>query len=145
MYMARIIAKYQIPCCLMHNRKEALYHNFFEDVLADFLDIIKITEKAGIEKEKIVLDPGVGFGKTYEQNLEVIRRIGEIKNQGYPVLLGASRKSVVGLTLDLPVEERLHGTLAISAYAVSKGCAFIRVHDIRQNREVIKMVEAILK
>ena len=107
--------------------------------------IIKLAKDTGIDGEKIILDPGVGFGKTYENNLEVIRRIGELKKLGYPILLGASRKSVVGLTLDLPAKDRLNGSLAISAYGVAQGCSFLRVHDIRQNKEVIKMMEAILQ
>ena len=143
--MAKVIAASDTVCCLMHNRKEAVYENFFEDVKKDLKRVLKIAEQAGIKKEKIILDPGVGFGKTYEQNLEVIQRIQELKKLGYPVLLGASRKSVIGMTLDLPVKERLNGTLAITAYGVLKGCSFIRVHDIKQNKEVIKMLEAILK
>ena len=91
------------------------------------------------------MDPGVGFGKTYEQNLEVIRRIGELKGLGYPILLGTSRKSVIGLTLDLPVEERLNGTLATSAYGIMQGCSFLRVHDIKEHRELIRMMEAIMQ
>lgn len=142
--MAKVIASANIVCCLMHNRKEAVYGNFFEDVVTDLKKILKIAEGEGIKKEKIILDPGVGFGKSYEQNLEVIQRIKELKELGYPVLLGASRKSVIGMTLDLPVKERLNGTLAITAYGVLKGCSFIRVHDIKQNKEVIKMLEAIL-
>ena len=142
--MGSVIANSGVACCLMHNRSEAIYKNFFEDMTADLQSLIKIAEKEGIKKEKIVLDPGVGFGKSYENNLEVIRRIGELKSLEYPILLGASRKSVVGLTLNLPVKERLNGTLAISAYAVSQGCSFLRVHDIRENKEIVKMVEAIM-
>ena len=141
--MATVIAKAKVPCCLMHNRKEVLYNSFFSDVMEDMNIILKLAGEAGIPKENIVLDPGIGFGKTYENNLEAIRRMEEFKRLGYPVLLGASRKFVVGLTLDLPVEERLNGTLAISAYGVMKGCSFLRVHDIKQNKEVIKMLEAI--
>lgn len=142
--MASVIADSGVACCLMHNRKDASYEYFFEDMSRDLQSILKIAEKEGIKKEKIILDPGVGFGKTYENNLEVIRRIGELKRLNYPILLGASRKSVVGLSLNLPVEERLNGSLAISAYAVSQGCAFLRVHDIRQNKEVVRMMEAIM-
>ena len=90
-----------------------------------------------------MLDPGVGFGKNYEHNLKVIRQIGELKELGYPILLGASRKSVIGLTLDLPANERLNGTLTISAYGILNGCSFLRVHDIKQNKEVIEMLEAV--
>lgn len=143
--MAGIIAGSQTCCCLMHNRKDGVYKEFFQEVKEDIQSILKKAKSAGIAKEKIILDPGVGFGKSYEQNLEIIRRIEEFKSLGCPVLLGASRKSVIGLTLDADVKERLYGTLAISAYAVSKGCSFLRVHDIRENREIITMMEAVLK
>ena len=90
------------------------------------------------------MDPGVGFGKTYEMNLEVLRRLEEFRRLGLPVLLGASRKSVIGLTLDLPATERLEGTLATTVLAVLKGCAFVRVHDVKENRRAVQMTEAIL-
>lgn len=142
--MAKVIASSGVSCCLMHNRKEAVYQKFFEDVVEDLKQIVRIAEQEGIKKDKIILDPGVGFAKSYEQNLEVIRRIEELKGLDYPVLLGVSRKSVIGLTLGLPVEERLSGTLATSVYGVLKGCSFLRVHDIKENKEVVKMMEAIL-
>lgn len=142
--MAKVIASNGVSCCLMHNRKEAVYENYFSDVMEDFRRILSFAKDAGIKEEKIILDPGVGFGKSYENNLEVIRRLEELKIWGYPILLGVSRKSVIGLTLNLPVEDRLNGTLAISAYGVVKGCSFLRVHDIKQNKEVVKMIEALL-
>lgn len=142
--MAKVIASSGVSCCLMHNRKEAVYENYFSDVMEDFGRILSFAKEAGIKEEKIILDPGVGFGKSYENNLEVIRRLEELKTWRYPILLGASRKSVIGLTLNLPVEDRLNGTLAISAYGVVKGCSFLRVHDIKQNKEVVKMIEALL-
>ena len=142
--MAKVIADSKVTCCLMHNREEAVYEKFFEDVMTDLRKVLEIAKNAGIRKDKIILDPGVGFGKSYENNLEVIRRVGEFKDLGYPILLGTSRKSVIGLTLDLPVEERLNGTLATSVYGIMQGCSFLRVHDIKANREVIKMLEAIL-
>lgn len=142
--MAKVIAESKVVCCLMHNRKEAVYENFFEDVTNDLRKILKIAKSAGIEENKIILDPGVGFAKSYENNLEVIRRVGELRELGYPILLGTSRKSVIGLTLDLPVEDRLNGTLATSAYGMMQGCSFLRVHDIKANREMVKMMEAIL-
>ena len=143
--MAKVIAKYQVPCCLMHNRTDRTYQNFFSDMMADLQESLDIAMRAGIAKEKIILDPGVGFAKTYEQNLEVIRRVGELKMLGCPILLGTSRKSVIGLTLDLPVEERLEGTLVTTVLAVEQGCMFVRVHDVRENVRTIQMTEAILK
>lgn len=142
--MADVIVKANVACCLMHNKEEADYHDFMEDIKSDLYRSIVLAENAGISRYKIMLDPGVGFGKTYEQNLEVIRRIGELKKLGYPILLGTSRKSVIGLTLDLPVEERLNGTLATSAYGIMQGCSFLRVHDIKEHRELIKMMEAVI-
>jgi len=142
--MAEVIAEGQVSCCLMHNRKVAEYNDFMKDVKSDLIGSIEIACRSGIEKNRIMLDLGVGFGKTYEQNLEVIRRIKELKELGSPILLGTSRKSVIGLTLDLPVEERLNGTLATAAYGIMQGCAFLRVHDIKEHYELVKMMEAIM-
>ena len=136
--MAEVIAKSGLPCCLMHNRKEADYRDFMQDVAADLADTIHLAEAAGIADEKIILDPGVGFGKTYENNLEIINCL------GYPLLLGCSRKSVIGLTLNLPVTERVEGTLVTTMFGVQKGCMFVRVHDVKENVRTIKMCEAIL-
>ena len=106
--------------------------------------ITDIAKKAGIPDDKIILDPGVGFGKTYEMNLEIIREIHQLKEIGYPLLLGTSRKSVIGLTLNLPASERVEGTLATTVYGVIQGCSFVRVHDIKENKRAIQMMEAIL-
>ena len=142
--MAGVIAKSGLPCCLMHNRKEADYRDFMQDVAADLADTIHLAEAAGIADEKIILDPGVGFGKTYENNLEIINCLEELNMFGYPLLLGCSRKSVIGLTLDLPVTERVEGTLVTTMFGVQKGCMFVRVHDVKENVRTIKMCEAIL-
>ncbi len=141
--MARVIGEAGIPCCLMHNREKAVYQNFRADVLTDLKESLALAENAGIGKEQIILDPGVGFGKTYEQNLEVLRHLEELHVLGFPILLGCSRKSVIGLTLDLPVEERLEGTLMTTALAVQKGCGFVRVHDVEANVRAVKMAEAL--
>ena len=143
-HMAEVIAKSGLPCCLMHNRKEADYQDFMQDVAADLADTIHLAEAAGIADEKIILDPGVGFGKTYENNLEIINCLEELNMFGYPLLLGCSRKSVIGLTLDLPVTERVEGTLVTTMFGVQKGCMFVRVHDVKENVRTIKMCEAIL-
>ena len=142
--MAEVIAKSGLPCCLMHNRKEADYRDFMQDVAADLADTIHLAEAAGIADEKIILDPGVGFGKTYENNLEIINCLEELNMFGYPLLLGCSRKSGIGLTLDLPVTERVEGTLVTTMFGVQKGCMFVRVHDVKENVRTIKMCEAIL-
>ena len=143
-HMAEVIAKSGLPCCLMHNRKEADYRDFMQDVAADLADTIHLAEAAGIADEKIILDPGVGFGKTYENNLEIINCLEELNMFDYPLLLGCSRKSVIGLTLDLPVTERVEGTLVTTMFGVQKGCMFVRVHDVKENVRTIKMCEAIL-
>lgn len=141
--MADVIAEAGVSCCLMHNRKEALYQSLITDVICDLQESISLAKKAGISKDNMILDPGIGFGKTYEQNLEMIARLDKLHTLGYPLLLGCSRKSMVGLTLNLPVEERLEGTIATTVVGVLKGCSFIRVHDVKANVRAVKMVEAI--
>lgn len=143
--MAKVIADSKLPCCLMHNRPSAEYMSFYSDYLQDMQGILDIADMAGIEKSKIILDPGVGFAKSYENNLECIKRLDELNKLGCPVLLGTSRKSVVGLTLDLPSNERVEGTLATTVMGVMQGAAFVRVHDIKENVRAIKMTEAIMK
>ena len=142
--MADVIANTGAACCLMHNRKEADYTDFMPDMLEDLKETVAIAKKAGIDDDKICLDPGVGFGKTYENNLEAIHHVDQLLTLGYPVLLGTSRKSVIGLTLDLPASERMEGTVATSVIGVMKGCAFVRVHDVRENVRAIRMTEAVL-
>jgi len=143
--MAQVIAMSGKPCCLMHNRKEPQYHCFLQEVMEDLQETVELAAAAGIEADKIILDPGVGFAKSYEQNLEIMNRMEVLKELGYPLLLGCSRKSVIGLTLDLPAEERLEGTLATTVLAVMKGCMFVRVHDVKENVRAVRMTEAILK
>ncbi len=142
--MAEVIGKYQKPCCLMHNRKNKDYKDFVTDVLADLQETLDMAEKAGIPKDRILLDPGVGFAKSYEQNLQIIKAMDRLQELGCPVLLGCSRKSVIGLTLDLPVDQREEGTLTTTVMAVMKKVAFVRVHDVEKNVRAIKMAEAIL-
>ncbi len=142
--MAGVIAEGNVACCLMHNRAKAEYENYLADVVSDLRECVALADAAGIPKDKIILDPGVGFGKTYEHNLQIIRSLEVLHELGLPVLLGTSRKSVIGLTLDLPASEREEGTLATTVMAVQKGCAFVRVHDVKKNVRAIKMCEAIL-
>ncbi len=142
--IAEITKKYGAVCCLMHNRDNVNYDDYIEDVLRDLQKSISIALDAGIEKNKIIVDPGVGFGKTYENNLEIINNVERLCELGFPVLLATSRKSVIGLTLDLPVDERLEGTLATTVIGVLKGCSFVRVHDVKENRRVIAMTEKII-
>ncbi len=141
--LAEVIANENIACCLMHNRKEAVYQNYMEEVLWDLEETLQIAHQAGIADDKIILDPGIGFGKTYEHNLEIIDRMEMLHSLGYPLLLGASRKSVVGNALNLPKEERVEGTLVTSVFAVLKRAMFVRVHDVKENVRAIRMAEAI--
>lgn len=143
--MAELIAAEGVPCVLMHNRSNTDYQDFLKDVVTDLNETIHLAKKAGIGKEKIILDPGVGFGKTYEHNLQIIHHLEVLHSLGYPLLLGTSRKSVIGLTLDLPSSERVEGTIVTTVMGVLKGCAFVRVHDIKENVRTIKMTEAIMK
>lgn len=143
--MAAVIAKSGLPCCLVHNRKEASYQHLMQDVAEELAGSIQLARQAGIADEKIILDPGIGFGKSYEDNLEIIRHLEELNMFGYPLMLGCSRKSVVGTALDLPVSERVEGTLVTTVMAVMKGCGFVRVHDVKENVRAIRMAEAILK
>jgi dihydropteroate synthase len=143
--MANVISKYNVATCIMHNRKEAIYDNFMKDMLSDLQESIDIALSAGIEKDKIIIDPGVGFAKTYEMNLTVVNRLEELQKFELPVLLGTSRKSMIGKALNETVENRLEGTIATSVVGVMKGCDFVRVHDILANRRAIRMTEEILK
>ena len=142
--MAGVIAKHDVACCLMHNKANTEYNNFLIDMLAETQECVNIARGAGIKDERIILDPGVGFGKTYEMNLETMNHLELFQHLGFPVLLGTSRKSMIGLTLDLPVDQRVEGTVATSVIGVMKGCAFVRVHDIKENKRAILMTEAIL-
>lgn len=141
--LAEVIAGANVPCCLMHNRKEINYTDFLTDMVKDLEETIAIAKKAGIGDDKIILDPGVGFGKTYEMNLAAINHLAALTAMGYPVLLGTSRKSVIGLTLNLPVTEREEGTLVTTVWAVQNRCDFVRVHNVKANKRAIKMAEAI--
>lgn len=142
--MARVMAKTGAVCCLMHNKNQVIYENFMEDVLNETMECVRLAQEAGVADDKIIIDPGVGFGKTYEGNLEVINCLEKFCALGYPVLLATSRKSVIGKTLDLPPAKRVEGTLATTVFGIMKGCSFVRVHDVKENKRVIQMTEAIL-
>jgi dihydropteroate synthase len=159
--LAGIVAGYQTPVILMHNRsswanaeiKESLGGRYigmaYEDLLGDIrLELeqsVALAHAAGIPDEHIILDPGIGFGKTVEQNLELLDRLGEIKALGYPVLLGTSRKSFIGYTLDKPVDRRLEGTAASVAVGIVRGADIIRVHDVHFMAQVVRMTDAIVR
>lgn len=159
--IAKVAARHQTPVILMHNRsswahaeiKERLggryvgipYNNLIQDICTELLESVEIAHAAGIPDEKIILDPGIGFGKSVEQNLELIDRLGEIRKLGYPVLLGPSRKSFIGYTLDLPPDQRLEGTAAAVAIGIDRGADIIRVHDVEMMVRVARMTDAIVR
>lgn len=142
--MADVAGKYQIPVCLMHNRQEPAYHyNILEEVFKDLKESVRLGQQAGVLTSQMILDPGIGFGKTYEMNLYLLNHLKDFKELGFPLLLGTSRKSVIGKTLLLPEEEREEGTLATTLQACMCGWDFVRVHDVEKNKRAITMAEAI--
>ena len=144
--MAALIAKTGLPCCLMHNRDDMDYRCFMDDLISDMRGTVEIAHNAGIADDRIILDPGIGFAKSLENNLEAIDRLDVLKNElGYPVLLGTSRKSVIGLTLGLPSDQRIEGTIATTVTGVMRGAAFVRVHDVKENSRAVKMTQAIMR
>lgn len=143
--MAEVAARRQVPIILMHNREEPRYEHFFTDFIRDLRESVQIALDAGVSHDQIILDPGIGFAKSLEQNLEAMRRLDDLVGLGYPVLLATSRKSMIGKVLDLPVEDRLEGTAATVALGVAKGCHMVRVHDVKEMKRVTTMMDAMLK
>ena len=144
-YIAKVAAKYNVPCCLMHNRDNRNYNNLIDDVLKDLEESIIIALNAGVKMENIILDPGIGFAKSYDDNLKTMNNLEKLNSLGYPVLLGTSRKSMLGVAQELDVSERLEGTLATTTIGIMKGCEFIRVHDIKENKRVCAITDAIFR
>lgn len=141
--IADTVAASNLPYVLMHNRLKNDYTNFKKNLVEDIKESLIIAEKAGIKNENIIIDGGVGFQKSYNQNLETLNETKQLKEMGYPVMVAVSNKSVIGLTLDEDVNNRLYGTLATTVLAVVDGASFIRVHDVKANMEVIKMAKSI--
>ena len=142
--MAEVAAHYDVPIILMHNRENKQYQDLIKDIISDLNESIHIVKAAGVKEENIILDPGIGFAKEYEHNLEVMRNLDQITALGYPVLLGTSRKSFIGLTLDLPADERVEGTGATVCLGIERGCQLVRVHDVREISRMTKMMDAML-
>lgn len=141
--LGKIVADSGVAYCLMHNRDKITEEMDADLFIKQMKEDADRALNAGIKKEQIILDPGVGFAKTQDQNLMTIANLDRLKTLGYPVLLGTSRKSVIGYVLDVPTDKRLVGTLATTALAVQTGCMFVRVHDVRENVELIQMLERI--
>ena len=159
--LASVAASSGVPVILMHNRSNpasvevrqqlgnayigSTYEDLIDDVKRELLTSVELAVKAGIDATRIILDPGIGFGKTREHNLELINRLDEICTLGYPVLLGPSRKSFIGFTLDLPADQRVEGTAATVAVGIARGADIIRVHDVKEMARVAKMTDAIVR
>lgn len=159
--LASVAMKFNVPVILMHNRSDPAsvevreqlgnayigpeYENLIEDVKRELLVSVEIAKTAGIDERQIILDPGIGFGKTREHNLELINRLDEIRALGYPVLLGPSRKSFIGFTLDQPADQRVEGTAAAIAVGIARGADIVRVHDVKEMVRVAKMTDAIVR
>ena len=159
--LASVAAAFGAPVILMHNRSNpasvevrqqlgnayigSTYENLIEDVKRELLTSVDLALKAGVDDSRIILDPGIGFGKTREHNLALINRLDEIRALGFPVLLGASRKSFIGFTLDLPADQRVEGTAATVAVGITRGADIIRVHDVKEMARVAKMTDAIVR
>ena len=142
--MAATAAKYGVPVCLTHNKREPVYTDFLKDVPTDLSESIDIAVKAGISRDKLMIDPGIGFAKSYEQNLILTGNLQVLDKLQIPVVLGTSRKSMIGLALDLPSDQRIEGTIVTTVIAVQRGCLFVRVHDILQNKRAITMTEKLM-
>jgi dihydropteroate synthase len=159
--LAEVVARRNAPIILMHNRsswahaeiKERLggryvgmeYQDLLADVCRELLESVDLAHQAGVADAQIILDPGIGFGKTVEQNLELIDRLAEIRSLGYPLLLGPSRKSFIGYTLDLPPDQRLEGTAAAAAVGIVRGADILRVHDVEAMARLARMTDAIVR
>ncbi len=144
--LARLAAAKSVPIILMANQRDAPPKaGILAKVLADLESGIKIALEAGVPPQNIIVDPGIGFGKTLEQNLELINRLGELKALGKPILLGTSRKSMIGMVLDLPPDKRLEGNLAVTAIGIANGADMVRVHDVRETVLVCRMSDAIIR
>ena len=143
--IAKVAAEAGVPIILMSNQRDAPCHDIMAKVTYDLERSISLAIKSGIAEPNIIIDPGIGFGKTLEQNLEIIHRLAELKSLGRPILLGTSRKSVIGLVLDLPADQRLEGTAATIAIGIANGVDMVRVHDVKPTMRVCRMSDAIIR
>ena len=143
--MARVIAVAGVPAILMHNQAQAQYDDLVPDVITGLGRIAGIAQAAGVARHNIILDPGIGFGKTADHNLELLRRLPELRALGFPLLIGVSRKSTIGRVLNLPPEERLEGTAAAVAMSIAGGADIVRVHDVKEMVRVSRMTDAIVR
>jgi len=143
-HMGKVASDYNVPIILMHNRHERNYQLFHRDVINDLYESIAIVKKAGVKDENIILDPGIGFAKDFQENLLMMQNLDKLVMLGYPVLLGTSRKTMIGQALNLPVDERMEGTGATVCYGIQKGCQIIRIHDVKEMSRMAKMMDAMM-
>jgi len=142
--MAAAVARAGVPVVLMHNKPGGNYRDLIGEITASLRESVALGRAAGIPEDRIILDPGIGFGKTRQENLEIVRRLPELRRLGFPLLIGPSRKSFIGKTLDLPAGERLEGTAAAVALSIAGGVDIVRVHDVKSMVRVARMADAIL-
>jgi len=142
--MAKVAADYNVPIILMHNRYDRNYESFMRDVINDLYESIAIVKNAGVRDENIILDPGIGFARDYQENLLTMQNLEKFVMLGYPILLGTSRKSMIGQALNLPVGERMEGTGATICYGIQKGCQMIRVHDVKEMSRMARMMDILM-
>jgi dihydropteroate synthase len=143
--LARLAAARAVPIVLMHNRAEAIYEDVVAEVLADLGAAVEKARGAGVRDEHILVDPGIGFGKTAAHNLQLLRDLGRLRELGRPILLGTSRKSTLGKVLGLPPDQRVEGTLATTALGIAAGVDIVRVHDVRENVRAARVADAIVR
>ncbi len=143
--LAELACRYKAPIVLMHNQKTASYSDLVPEVIQSLRQSIDAALAAGVPRENIIIDPGIGFGKTLQHNLEMMRRLDSLKCLGQPILLGTSRKSMIGLALGLPADQRLEGTAATVALGIAAGADIIRVHDVKEMKRVCRMADAIVR
>lgn len=142
--IAQVAAEFGCPVILMHNRQDRAYEDLMSDVAADLLESVELARKAGVSDERIILDPGIGFAKDYEENLKVMANLDQLAALGFPLLLGTSRKRFIRTALDLPVDEVVMGTAATVALGIAQGCQIVRVHDVKEMKETARMCDTIL-
>ena len=143
--MIDVVVDYECPIIVMHNQENSIYHNLIKDIKLKLGRTIELAVMRGIKKENIILDPGIGFGKTPEQNIDVMKHLDEFGDLGHPLLIGTSRKSFIGHVLDVPIGDRLEGTAATVALAIRAGVDIVRVHDVKEMAKVSKMADAIIR
>jgi dihydropteroate synthase len=143
--LARVAATHGAPIVVMHNRAEPIYRDLLAEVIDDLRRGVAKAVRAGVPESDVLIDPGIGFGKTAAQNLELLRHLGRLREIGRPILLGTSRKSTIGKVLDLPEDERVEGTLATTALGIAQGVDIVRVHDVLENARAARMSDAVVR